>query len=108
MSDTTPNQSERLDEILSWVEHTDANILDPNKYPKLKTAIQAMILEAQLNHLAYINQRMIGENTSGDRVFYDKEAVIAENKLKDWQRNILNHIETDLEAQLEQLKGVQG
>lgn len=57
------------------------------------------VKEARIDQMAYVNQRMIGKNTGGDRVFYDKEAVIAENKLKDWQRNILKHMVDELEAQ---------
>lgn len=74
--------------ILEWAER------------RLKPAILALLasstVEARIDQMAYVNQRLIGKNTSGDRVFYDKDAVIAENRLLDRQRVIFNAMMAEL------------
>lgn len=65
---------------------------------KLKQLIGERERLARIDQMNYVDQRLIGKNTSGDRVFYDKEAVIAENKLKDHQRVISDAMKAELQS----------
>lgn len=67
---------------------------------ELAKFIQSAIDEARLDQMNYVDQRLIGKNTTGDRAFYDKDAVIAENKLKDHQRIISD----SMKAEIKQLR----
>lgn len=55
------------------------------------------VREARIDQMKYVDQRLIGNDTSGDRVFYDKEAVIAENHLMAQQRIISDAMKSELQ-----------
>lgn len=63
--------------------------------------LDTAVAEARKDQMNYINQRLIGKNAGGDRVFYDIDAVIAENRLLDHQRVIWNAMMAELSAQTE-------
>lgn len=79
-------EQERMASILAWHEQETAKA----------------VAAARLDQMNYVDQRLIGKNTSGDRVFYDKDAVIAENKLKDYQRIISDAMKAELQSQTKQ------
>lgn len=79
-------------------EHGDEQI-KLNKALALFTAeLERNERDARIDQMNYVEQRLIGENTSGERVFYDKETVIAENRLKDRQRVISGAMKAELQA----------
>lgn len=65
-------------------------------YKKINAYITKKVEEARIDQMNYVDQRLIGKNTGGERVFYDKEAVIAENHLKDQQRIISDAMKAEI------------
>lgn len=96
-SDIKPDiEQERRDQLY---EITGSDI-GGDMFEQILTLINKAETRARIDQMEYVNQRLIGKNTGGDRVFYDKDAVIAENHLKDHQRIIYQAMVTELKATL--------